>query len=70
MPVFAESLVFVNIMYFIYNVVKNMIRGLITIYIDQRRAQKFIGKEIKKILECALAELSSHYEVERLISKL
>ena len=48
-PALAESLVFVNLMYFIYNIVKNMTRGLITIYTDQRRVQKFIRNEIKNI---------------------
>ena len=30
----AESLVLVNLMYFIYNIAKNVMRGLITIYTD------------------------------------
>ena len=66
----AEALVILNLVWFIYQITKNISVGLITIYSNNLKIVRAINCKGQKASQCVTNRLAAVQEIKRLIKKL
>ena len=66
----AEAITLLNLVWYIYNITKYIIRGLLIIYTDNKKVARAVNSTLSKTLQVATDGAESIEEFKRLINKL